>query len=479
MVRSLIMLKNIRLSNYKCFNDSRDIEIKPLTVLCGVNSSGKSTIMKSLLTLKQTYENAGDKKSLILNSSYVKNGTCNDILYKRIENNFCISSNFIITKASKNDYRSRSEITAFKNIAKMYSNHQKIQELDLCCKSVFRKNTNEAILIEQNYEIEVRYSTGSTIKTVVSYKKDRTKWDISISNFPNNNGEIIPTMELYDVVCYFENFRFVNLYVNLTTPQTDEVVYIVNNLCTISRYAGNLFNTFKYLTPLRVYPQRTYLGEDDTIGVGIGGENTAQFLNDNGEKTFKGLPFGVLSKETSSKTLNEYVNLWMNYFGIGSYNIQSNNDIIRLNIESDNIINVGFGVSQALPIIVSGLTMNIADTLFLEQPEIHLHPKAQMAMGDFLVSMAKAGKGVLVETHSDHIINRIVKRVMDGTIGCDEVAIYFVNNNQDGSTITKVEIDMIKGIVNAPQEFFTQFASELSEIFNIGLKNLKRQRENI
>ena len=100
-----------------------------------------------------------------------------------------------------------------------------------------------------------------------------------------------------------------------------------------------------------------------------------------------------------------------------------------------------------------------------------------MAMGDFLVSMAKKGKNVMVETHSDHVINRIVKRIMDRTISEADVAIYFVKNTSEGSEISKIQIDMIKGVVNAPDEFFTQFASELNDIFKIGMENLKKTRK--
>ena len=178
----------------------------------------------------------------------------------------------------------------------------------------------------------------------------------------------------------------------------------------------------------------------------------------------------------SKPTLGNYVNKWMEYLGIGTYNVANSSEIVRLNINGNNVINVGFGVSQTLPILVSGLTMRVADTLLLEQPEIHLHPKAQMAIGDFLVSLANCGKGAVVETHSDHIINRIVKRIMDGSIDKENVAIYFIENTDNCSTISKVQVDMVKGVVDAPEEFFTQFASELSEMFKIGMDNLKKTR---
>lgn len=88
-------------------------------------------------------------------------------------------------------------------------------------------------------------------------------------------------------------------------------------------------------------------------------------------------------------------------------------DIVRLNISGHNIVDVGFGVSQILPIITQGLNMQKEETFILEQPEIHLHPKMQMKMADFILSLALSEKNVIAETHSDHIINRLCRRIME------------------------------------------------------------------
>lgn len=74
------MFNNIYIKNYKCFKDSNSLELAPLTILCGVNSSGKSSIINSLLTLKQSYDDISVTNSLKLNGPYVKNGTYADII---------------------------------------------------------------------------------------------------------------------------------------------------------------------------------------------------------------------------------------------------------------------------------------------------------------------------------------------------------------------------------------------------------------
>lgn len=89
------MLKSISLENYKCFKDKTTIDIAPLTVLCGVNSSGKSSILKSLLMLKQSYENGSTLNSLSLNGKYTNNGLFKDTVYSHKEKSFTISNKFL------------------------------------------------------------------------------------------------------------------------------------------------------------------------------------------------------------------------------------------------------------------------------------------------------------------------------------------------------------------------------------------------
>ena len=129
-------------------------------------------------------------------------------------------------------------------------------------------------------------------------------------------------------------------------------------------------------------------------------------------------------------------------------------------IGDQNIVDVGFGISQVLPILVEGLTMHQGSMLILEQPEIHLHPKMQMDIADFLIMLAQQGKHLIIETHSDHIINRIVRRAVENCSLRDMIGIYFVEKDNNGdSQLTKVLIDEDLGIDEAPKVFFDQYAS--------------------
>ena len=176
----------------------------------------------------------------------------------------------------------------------------------------------------------------------------------------------------------------------------------------------------------------------------------------------------------TQSTLLELVQQWMSYFELGDLEIKNQQGALQLNIQNSNIADVGFGISQTLPVIVHGLSMDYEQTLILEQPEIHLHPRMQMRMSDFLLTLSQTNHCVVVETHSDHIINRLVRRALEAKddMLLRNIAIYFVENTGEGSQVHEIEIDRIRGISESPSEFFTQFASETSYIVKAGINNI-------
>lgn len=180
--------------------------------------------------------------------------------------------------------------------------------------------------------------------------------------------------------------------------------------------------------------------------------------------------------KTKKNLFYNLVSDWMQYFNLGRVSLGGTNGLIEVNINEHNLADVGFGVSQALPIIVQGLYMDKDQSLLLEQPEIHLHPEMQLQMADFLIALAKNEKNVIVETHSDHIINRIVRRMMEDTTINRKAKIYFVDQNNQGiSTIENITVDPIKGVLSNNENFFTQFASETEKIIRTGFLNKHKE----
>lgn len=119
------------------------------------------------------------------------------------------------------------------------------------------------------------------------------------------------------------------------------------------------------------------------------------------------------------------------------------------------------------------------DILLFEQPEVGLHPKFQLALADVILAYAQAGRTVVVETHSDHIINRLTRRFIEKQEVRNILKIYFLKHEADLEQnvleITNIHIDDVDGCICDDKDFFYQFADETAEIMSIGYKNLQKK----
>lgn len=509
------MLKSITLENYKCFQDKTTIDIAPLTVLCGVNSSGKSSILKSLLTLKQSYENESSSQYLLLSGNYVDNGSFDDVVYHKNRNDitsedtFTISSSYLIHDSSnewgKNPVK-RQDIATFKELKRVFyhvTNIRKVKYFKISIEIVAQRPSKELTSFEfyiesniiKNYNVTLellddkKEKIDNTTRSICveknfSNEDEKDYWTLNVQGIPSARGNDILTLSDYECICYFSGLQIKNLYAD---SMHRDVIYALPNLLSIFKIAAFQTDGFNFIAPLREQPVRRYTLNGDVNSVGISGEKTPVLLarEKSNYKTECVPPVYTGSDnlpkwEIKRDSFKNLVQSWMSYLKLGKISLtNSNNGIVEININNHNIVDVGFGVSQALPIIVQGLYMSKDQTLILEQPEIHLHPEMQLHMADFLISLAKNEKSVIVETHSDHIINRIIKRCMEDHELCSSVKplirIIFLDRDENNQPRkTDIEIDKYKGVVNAPENFFSQFGSEMMDISKKGYENYKK-----
>lgn len=483
------MLKSIDLENYKCF-EHVELAISPLTILCGINSSGKSSIINSLLMLKQSYENNIVGNNVSLNGEYIKGGTFEDISTNRNNEPITFSVEYELKKPRKykksgrNNY-SKTDIAGYKTLAKLFAQKLDIKKFLIKSTIIIKKISNSRSMkdnIVEQYDISLILYTEQGIDEKVEislkHKQDRI-YAITIKNVPTSSeSPVEPEVILENCVCYFENLTLINAYATSVSPKGTKIDGILANIYLIFRINAMQFKNINHLTPLRVYPQRNYILDNEIDNVGVSGEYTPHIMcKYAGCKIFGFLPpeDKIVVEQEIRKPFEYLVNTWMEYLGLGEYSLNQTSEMIKLNVSDYNISNVGFGVSQVLPILVSGLIERKDELLILEQPEIHLHPAAQMAIADFLLSMAASERGLIIETHSDHIINRVVKRILQDKTGQlnKMVKIYYINSNERKNPITEITIDPQKGITNAPIQFFTQFGSESMMIAKCAMENYR------
>ena len=229
-----------------------------------------------------------------------------------------------------------------------------------------------------------------------------------------------------------------------------------------------------YLTAERLGPREIYQFDDPqmTPVVGPRGEHAVSILSSNGGKDI--LP--GLARDGSPPKLARQVDAWMADFFpgcvLGTHRVAGTNNItlgIRTSDDTDfhRPTNTGFGLTQVLPILVAALFARKEGLLLIENPEVHLHPAAQSKMGQFLAQAASAGVQMLIETHSDHILNGIRRAVKDETLPCDDVSLFYFKSRLEADEqgleqVSSLIMDPKGNIDNWPSGFFDQFDKDMN-----------------
>lgn len=474
------MLKSISLENYKCFKDETTIDIAPLTVLCGVNSSGKSSILKSLLMLKQSYEDNNAANNLIFNGKYVDNGSFNEIhSYNPSEKFFHISNSFDIEASGIS-----KDSTNFKDLHRIYYNKNiKIfrisNSIDVIGSTGF-VNANK--IMKYDICIDIIQNNGEKICSKITMTSaEHNTYNISCKQIPDTSGNL-DDIEIETCTCHFSGMVLNSIYKD---GMDNKQKLFIPSIASIFNIISSQYMQIRYIAPLRESPKRRYVADKSVSSVGIFGENAAILLKNKFFKDWNGII--APDSEDNVDTLLDGYNLykfqnifksWLKYFELGNIWLdKKQQEIIKIKINNSNVIDVGFGVSQVLPMLVEGIYMPPEQTLILEQPEIHLHPKMQMRIADFLLSLAMQNKQIIVETHSDHFINRLVRRCMEEKIFKEKVQIFFIDKDEYNiSHKQSITIDDINGALCENENFFYQFASETEKIIDAGYRNLQKKK---
>lgn len=499
------MLESIALENFKSFKMLPEMAMKPITILCGTNSCGKSSILQSILVLKQTVESKDPNQTLLLNGRFVHLGTFDNIIFeKKIDNDVVLDFCFNLPKhgtiqprqrhmrsiphqiimrdllspesySTSNDFFIDFKISLHAKQQNTFLKSTTINSLEL---KIGTKNANGVKNPEVNIEMNLEDNE--------SYK---IKWtNVRLRNRDNNapqSGEATAKIKFGNLLPVSIEFHDKLIEHRRITP-VEVFFYRLNTLFQ------SIFSTYTYIGPLREEPSRRYIYEDEIVEIGIKGENAAYIYLAEKDNTINNQYFydddaNSFYAHGKSLKLSQALTNWLNFMKIKDLRPERTNEIIYLNLNSSsadktrvNIADVGFGVSQIFPIILEGLRMPRGNTLLLEQPEIHLHPNLQMQMADYFISLALSNKKVIVETHSDHIINRLVRRIVE-----DEqfnlknmIGIYFIKPTENGSVYEEICIDDKRGITNWPIDFFDQTATEQEKILLAGLKKRKAARSD-
>lgn len=373
------MISSIYIKNFKAIREAK-FELSNLNLLTGLNGMGKSSLIQTLLLLRQS-RNMLDN-SISLKGDLTELGTGRDVLYQYADD----------------------------------------EEISL------------EIIFAEKIKFERTFIAKDSIQLPINSEKKTSIYDL-----PNES-------------LFSKSFQYL---------------------------------TAEHLSPKQIYQTSTWETDEGALkdyaklaSLGKNGEYTAHYLSSFGDKFV--LYDNLLHSSTSSKILYQQIDAWLSEI---SPNVRlTNTYLTNLNgvIQTFKFstksgftneykpINVGFGLTYALPIIVSLLTAWENDLIIIENPESHLHPKGQSKMGELMALAAQNGVQIIVETHSDHILNGVRVATKRKNIDAEKIRIYYFDRDIESEAhycrVLQPVIDQDGRIDEWPDGFFDEFEKNLMEL---------------
>ncbi len=447
----------ISIENFKSIKSLQNFEIKPFTVLSGVNSAGKSSFIQLLLLLKQTIELDSSNQPFYKDGELYKFREFKDIIYnKDFQNRLGVSFEFCKNEVIKIN---STDMDIF-NHHNTYKSKISLQ-FDFLDDTIFVKEFDVAVELPEDEKDQL-----------ISFKFYKENYTIETNT--NFFGDGLWNDDTYKTVNFLS---FYPLYFEKQGDENFEKKFV--KIDWVKTLINSFFNNISYIGPLREQPKDEYSFSRSHKNVGTKGEFVAQILEEyaNERTQFYRIieqESGIIY-ENETKSLTEAVKYWMcEVFDvtedIQAKKINENYKIVLVNKSglSTSIKHVGFGISQLLPIVVEGLRIPQNGTLILEQPEIHLHPKIQSLLYDFLYGLTLQGKTVIVETHSSHFITRMRRRIAEdeSNVMDNRINLTFIEND----IFRTIELDDYGTLNYYPEDFIEQSNTELSAIVKAQMK---------
>lgn len=278
-----------------------------------------------------------------------------------------------------------------------------------------------------------------------------------------------------DNLTFFWDFKY--------QPDTDVLPLIKQSTYTESLKNNGLFNDqFQYLNAEHAIPRDSYETSEFEVvrkkNLGIKGEFVAHYLSAFGSDTIEFA--NLIHPKSNSTTLRHQVDAWLGDISPGTrVGVQDVKglDLVRLTYQFEtkdgysnefSPINVGFGITYALPVIVALLKSKPGDIVLIENPESHLHPKGQSSIGKLMALAAENGVQVLVETHSDHVINGVRVSVKENVVSEDTCRLFYfdrdINAETHNSTVKEISIDKNGELSLYPEGFLDEWNKQLMKL---------------
>lgn len=527
------MLKEYQITNFKAFAGPATIPIKPITLIFGPNSSGKSAVLQSLLMLKQTLdESISSTPTLITKGNLVDLGSHREFIHNHDTGKlFSIKAMLERPKDMGETFPIEDYIFYNRDYDPIFEELNKTGDFDrIGIKIDFsldpNLNVNVAkieLYLGNDFDPIIVYVNEppdeNCEEEMLRFYKERPRSFLKVKNINEKHGywsnfisyklvnqlmdsvtgedkkivrEIIEKIDVnfdpskeYDgpYKSYLKEFIILKDFLPelLNGVKTQYIIHDDFNahcsyadsisLFTIS--ASSLLRKFLkeiiYIGPLRDYPKRDFsFSGQQTSYVGIKGEHIQDILVNNNE--LQGKVTEQFNRFNIDYELGIFPlsNVELNIHDL--FTLRLIDKTTRINV---GITDVGFGLSQVLPIIIQSLIAKEKNIL-IEQPELHLHPALQAELGDLFIDSAlgEQKNTFIIETHSEHLILRILRRIRETSEGKlpegfqkiipDDIAVVYIQPTKEGSNIIHIPVTDDGDFEDRwPNGFFTDREEEL------------------
>lgn len=436
------MLTNLRLKNFKAF-ESISVDLPPIVILLGPNNSGKSSLIAALRILVQTAESHDTAVPLLLNGLLGDFGTYKDVVY--------------------GNHRGRPfEIELSFTPPKRLARHTGAGPITCNLEYKHRTKRRETILRTASFDI----SGQPIIRLEYSFSSER-HLVASLLGQEVQPALKAPLAEQLNVR-HFAPYMYTPYELDADTKLGEFLASFNRDRLRLPTWVGRsiieALYRIDYLGPMREPPQRTYL---------FTGERRRR-IGPSGEHAAPSFMLDEMRGGEDEASMSQKTNDWLRAADIGQeveiemlsdrhYELRVTHSVTG---ESENISDVGYGNSQVLPVILGGYRLQQGGTYLVEQPEIHLHPRAASELGTYFVNLYEAGKQSMVETHSEYLVLRLQRHVAEGDVPPDDVGVYYIHPEEEAGKIAKrMQLDDRGRFVNEwPEGFFPERLSEAEDI---------------
>ena len=457
------MLTSFHLQNFKAWQDTGRVRLAPLTILFGANSTGKSSLGHWMLALKQTALSADRRRALHLGDerSPVDLGTFEDCLH----------------------------------------GHDLSRRLDFSLRWRSRKGVWVTDPLTQR-EIE-----GDELGLDVSLAADSAGQpevhDLRyrlFHGFMETLGVLLERMPSGELELHSTGYDLVRTVGKPRPLDPPEKFYRIGE-ASLARYQNAAFlsdlalefeamlGRFFYLGPLRDAPRRIYQWAGDAPeDLGMRGQYVVSAILA-AQAQGRRLSLGPRRK---ARPFAEVIAFLLKRMGmIASFSVRPVAEgrkeyevLVRVQGESSEVklTDVGFGLSQVLPALVQSFYGPPHSVIWMEQPEIHLHPQVQADLADVFIDAIHAREGgrdrgvqLIIESHSEHLLNRLQRRIAEGRLRPDEVAVYFCSHGRRGAEMRELHLDEYGEIDNWPDGFFGDEMADIAGRALAAVQTRKRQ----